>query len=509
MHSKITALFIVLFSFVVSFTTAAKGESPNDPAMDTADASQQSKVATEADMPPAPFTEKSLNQLPAVQKEAYQFNESGPIISVERAHQLAKKNNPNFHNVNEQIYQSETLIQSAWSMLLPNISANAKIIRNKNEIGMNMQFLQLEPRPPIQPPPNPTYYDITGLRDIPITIQEKWQRSLGITANITLFNARSIPLLKNAYDMVDQTKLQSQISRNDLLFAVTSAYYQIANLKELVYVYAENIAMAEESLRMAEARKMVGKGTKIDVMRAQIAVKDGERILADAVDAYYTAKKSLALMIGIRGDFQLILPDKIVDQRQAEKKLTEAALKNRIELKTASMDVTLAKRMRTETKTKWIPVFDATWQLDINSAAGFSGDKINWMLIFAANWSILEGGSRIAELNERKSKVRMAQNRIAALKLEIETDVAQKYQQKVSKERNLEVSGELVALAEENYNMISKQYQVGMANSLELTDASSELANKKVMLALAKLEYELSLLTLGNTIGEYNSLALN
>ena len=65
-----------------------------------------------------------------------------------------------------------------------------------------------------------------------------------------------------------------------------------------------------------------------------------------------------------------------------------------------------------------------------------------------------------------------------------------------------------MALAEENHKMISKQYEVGMANSLELTDAANELANKKVMQVVAKLEYELSLLTLGKTVGEYSSLAL-
>ncbi|MBN2343447.1 MAG: TolC family protein [Deltaproteobacteria bacterium] len=465
------------------------------------DSQNTTGVSEESDMPPAPFAEDAVRRIPESSATSYQLIEQGPLISLERAHQLAKKNNPNFHNVEEQVYQSETLIRSAWAMLLPNLSANGKIIRNKNDITMDFaayETLQVDP----------TSGTFQSIQTFPMTIQEKWQYALGFTANITLFNARSIPLIQNAYDSVEQSRLQAQIARNDMLFAVTSLYYQTANLKELVYVYAENVAMAEESLRMAEARMMVGQGTRIDVMRAKIQVKDSQRTLSDSVDAYKTAKRSMALMLGIKGDFQLILPHSIDSKGQSETELTRTAMENRIELRSAEMDVVMAERSRTETKTKWIPTFDATWQLDVSSDAGFTGDNTNWMLIFAANWSILEGGARFAELDKRKSQIRMAQNKIESLKLEIEIDVAQKYQEKVSKERNLEVSGELVELAQENYDMVSRQYEVGMANSLELTDASSELANKKVMLALAKLEYELALLTLGNTIGEYNSLAL-
>lgn len=488
--------FLTIFLFSVS--TMAQ-ENVTTKADDTAQVSeaQADTGDAEVDMPPAPFAEETVSHV-GIQDTSYRFNETGPIISLKRAHQLTQKNNPSYHNVNEQIYQSETLIQSAWGMLLPNLSANAKLIRNKNEAVIPFQNVQVDP----------ATNGFAGVQTIPITMQEKWQSSLGFTANMTLFNARSIPLIKYAYDSVEQTKLKAQISRNDLLFAATSAYYQIANFKELISVYSDNVNVAKESLRMATARKMVGQGTKIDVMRAQIQVKESERKLDDALDAYRTAKRSLALFLGIKGDFQIVMPRQIDMAQKSEKELTQDALKKRIELKSADMDVTMVKRLHNETKFKWVPVVDVTWQLDIASVGGMSGENANWMLIFGANWSILEGGVRVAELNKRKSQIRMAQNQIKQLELDIKTDISQKVQDKISKKRNWEVSAELVALAEENHNMISRQYQVGMANSLELTDAANELANQKIMLAVAKLQYELAVLTLGKTAGEYNALAV-
>lgn len=496
---------IPILLFVLLWTGIASAQSEQaSTAVEENDAAAQTLAGEPtADMPPAPYAAESTITLPESVAAKFSFSESGPLISLERAHQLARKNNPSFHNVEEQIYQSDCMIQSAWSMLLPNLSANAKVIRNKEE--NTIQFPIIETLRSTTDQNQIVHYQVDYAA---IPIQKKWQASIGFTANVTLFNARSIPLIQNAYDLVDQQKLKAQIARNDLLFAVTSAYYQIANLKELVYVYADNLNVAKETLRMAEARKLVGQGTKIDVMRAQIHLKDKERTLQDAIDAYITAKKSLAFFLGIKGEFQVIMPRQIQERKDSEEALTESALKNRVELKSAEMDVTMARRWRTETKTKFIPKLDATWQLDVNSSAGLMGDKVNWMLIFAANWSILEGGARIAELNKRASEIRIAENQIDQLKLDIQTDVNQKVQEKISKQRNLEVTEELVALAEENHNMISRQYQVGMANSLELTDASNELANQKVMLVMAKLQYELALLTLGKTIGEYSSLPI-
>ncbi len=510
MKYSMNILLSVMVGCAMLFSGLAMSQTPETPSAETddardaasADTASENRETDTADMPPVPFSEDKGAALPRMTADSYQFNESGPLISLERAQQLARKNNPSFRNLDEQIYQSEVLIKSAWAMLLPTVSATAQLIRNRKEASMALPDFQ-------DPNFGPA---LLGTAPIPmgdkIVMQKKWQSSIGLTTNVTLFNARSIPLIQNAYDMVDQQRLKAQIARNDLLFAVTSAYYQIANLRELVNVYADNITVAKESLRMAEARKLVGQGTQIDVMRAQIQLKEMEQTLADAGDAYNTAKRSLALFIGVKGDFQLVMPRQIQNVEQTEASLTDSALSNRVELRSAEMDVVLARRMIEETRNKWIPKFDATFKVDLSNVEGFSGEKVNWMLIFGMNWSIFEGGARLAERDERASKIRMAQNQIDQLKLDIKTDVANKVQDKISKQRKLEVSGELVALAEENHKMISKQYEVGMANSLELTDAANELANKKVMQVVAKLEYELALLTLGKTVGEYSSLAL-
>jgi outer membrane protein, multidrug efflux system len=513
MKYSMNILLSVMVGCAMLFSGLAMSQTPETPSAETdgardaasADTAAENRKNDTADMPPVPFSEDRSAALPRMTADSYQFNESGPLISLERAQQLARKNNPSFRNLDEQIYQSEVLIKSAWAMLLPTVSATAQLIRNRSESSMAFPAFA-------SPAFKQWVNDDTGSVPFPmgdeIVIQKKWQSSIGLTTNVTLFNARSIPLIQNAYDMVDQQRLKAQTARNDLLFAVTSAYYQIANLRELVNVYADNITVAKESLRMAEARKLVGQGTQIDVMRAQIQLKEMEQTLADAVDAYNTAKRSLALFIGVKGDFQLVMPRQIQDVEQTEASLTDSALSNRVELRSAEMDVVLARRMGEETRNKWIPKFDATFKVDLSNVEGFSGEKANWMLIFGMNWSIFEGGARLAERDERASKIRMAQNQIDQLKLDIKTDVANKVQDKISKQRKLEVSGELVALAEENHKMISKQYEVGMANSLELTDAANELANKKVMRVVAKLEYELALLTLGKTVGEYSSLAL-
>ncbi len=473
--NKTIAFYTVLVLSLITVSVSAQNKN-----------SRPKNSSKELNMPPpAVVSPKELKNKPLV--------ESGHLVTLEDAYNLAIRNNPSYKNINEQIIQSQTLIQSAWSMLLPNLSADGSIIRNKNEI--NISFPQFDPATGA----------IIGMDSI--TMQEKWQKHFGVTANITLFNARSIPLIKMAYNIVDQTDLKTLIAKNNLLFAVTSAYYQIADLKKLIGVFQENITIANEFLRMAKGRMAAGQSTKIDVMRANIKKLDAQKQLDDAIDSYETAKNSLAFLLGINGEYRLEDPKDILTDRQSIDELTKIAIKNRAEIKDAKLSVEIAEHSRRETLTKWIPKFDATWKVNMNSAAGFSGDKVNWMLIFGAKWSILEGGGRLAELKKRKSKIRVASNNLDQTILDIKKDVDKNYRKTISKKRNVDVSEQTVELANENHKMISAQYQVGMASSLDLMDAATELARKKIALVLARLQYDLSLLVLKNTIGEYNALA--
>lgn len=410
-------------------------------------------------------------------------------LNLEQAQRMAVRNNQNIKNIDEVIYQADVLILSAWSMLLPNISANGAISRNNQEIAVDF--------------PNPNSGKIDQ-----IVVQDLWSKSFGFSVNMAIFNPRSIPAIKMAYDDTTRTRLEAQIKKNELLFAVTSSYYQINSLKELIGVHEENLKVAKEFQKRSEALKKAGQTTNIDVLRAQIEVMDAERQLADTQDSLVMAKKALAYMVGIEGDYETAANEPVTFGGGSVEELKEKALAKRAELESATVSKRIAERAEREMWMRWLPSFDVTYNWNWNSAGGFAEEKDSWMLIFGAKWSLLEGGSRIAEMKKRKSNTRMAENEIRNLELGIKQEVDEDFLEVKRRRRNLEYTEKKVALAEENHHLVNRQYQVGLVSSLDVVEATSRLAASRINQVVERMQYELAVLTLKKSAGDYHDLAV-
>ncbi len=77
----------------------------------------------------------------------------------------------------------------------------------------------------------------------------------------------------------------------------------------------------------------------------------------------------------------------------------------------------------------------------------------------------------------------------------------------VEKRRTVEMAKKQIILAEKTHEMTNKQYQVGIATGLDLLYASSDLSNRRIKQVFEQLQYDLALLGLRKTVGEYSSLS--
>ena len=433
------------------------------------------------------------------------------ILTLEKAHRMALENNYNMKSIKETIHQADIWIYKAWAILLPNISANASLTRNDKEskfaypdmkaIITNAVSDAVANAMNTTPPPHVA--SGAGSENI---LQEKWGYSYGFTANMTLLNARSIPLILNATDNVNSTRYSGRHQRNDLLFVVTASYYTVNTSKEALELAREDLENANAFLKMAKARKAVGQAVKIEVLRAEIECMEAEKQLKNARDALKLAKTSLSYLIGYKGDFDVTDPEKPKPAKGSLKDLTERALQDRLDLKAARIQRTMAERDRNETLTKWVPVFDLTYNWNWDSATGFSGEHDSWRLIFGANWSLFEGGYKIAEAFERGSIMRQAEFGVSQLAVYIKEQVESSMIEYQKSLRNIELAEKQIALAEENYRLVKKQYEQGLATSLDLLDAQTTLSASRRNGALENLSLDLAVLTLNKALGEYNPL---
>jgi outer membrane protein TolC len=278
-------------------------------------------------------------------------------------------------------------------------------------------------------------------------------------------------------------------------------------MREMIAAASENLESARHFQRLSEARMGVGQSNKIDVLRARLRVMDAEKDLANAKDGYEKAKIALARLVGIEERFDIVDPEAAAPISGKVDELTERALENRVELEVAALDREIAERSETEAWMQWLPAFDATYAWNWSSAGGLADANDSWMLIFGAKWDLFMGGSRIAEIKSRKSSIRMAGYGREQLVQDIRQEVEQGYLNVKQQRRNLELAGEQVRVAEQNEYFVTRQYEVGMASSLDLVNAAGELSDKRIAMVLDRLEYDIAVLTLRKAVGGYHALA--
>lgn len=420
----------------------------------------------------------------------------GQVITLQKAHRLALEYNPQIHNIEETLYQARATVWKAWTLLTPTLRATGNLIRNDKEIAFGMPDFEQFLANPTGPIPMEN-----------MVMQELWDWRVGFTASIALFNPRSIPLLKNAYDNVDFRRYHTSHQKNELLFAVTTAYYQIRASKEALRIARENLKIAEEFQRLSRERVRVGQGTKLDELRADSDVNAARKELSNAEDSLRLSRTALSYLIGVQQPFETVEPDDVEPMSGDLQILTEKALRDRLDLRATQLSVVMANRNKAATWTKWLPVFDLTYSWNYAKSKGFSGEHDSWALIFGASWTLFDGGMTIVELAEDGSVLRQAQNSVIQMGIEIRHEVEQALVNLEKARRNVAFSRQQVLLAEETHHLVRRQYELGMATSLDVVNASSALVRSRVALVLEELGLKLVILQLNKATGQYYAQA--
>lgn len=401
------------------------------------------------------------------------------LAAVQR---LARKHNPSFKLLTERVKQADLLIHRAWSTVLPRLSASAAVTRNSDEVEITMPLGAGPPRT--------------------ITLQEGVNKRFGVTVSATLFNASAIPLINNAYDNLEATRLRSAHQRAELRLAVSQAYYQVRATRQLVRTANHNLATARRFQQEAQARRKLGSATSIDAMRARLRVLAATKALKDAEDGVKLARAGLATLMGVERDsFTLAAPPAAGAPGGDLATLTRRALKHRQDLRALRKDREVASRGPTAAFLGWAPVLDVTYSWRHDSAGGFSGSNNTWQLVFGARWSLLEGGQRVTAVRQQRSQLRVARSNVRARVLAVRQQTRQGRLRLHQAERNLRLAAQQVALAEKTYDAVTRQYRAGLVSSLEVVNAGTELERRRVARVVDRLQRDLARLDLRRALG--------
>ncbi|WP_353686152.1 TolC family protein [Thermodesulfovibrio sp. 3462-1] len=305
-------------------------------------------------------------------------------------------------------------------------------------------------------------------------------------------------------DAFTKTEFEVNSFKEQYLLRVATDLYNYLKAKRAVEIAESNVQRLKKHRDAAKIRLKVGEVTKTDLLRAEAELSGAEADLISAKNNLKVAKAVLARDAGIEGDFEILegkLNDPYLNLNVQHVKALAKEL--RPEIKAALISKEIAKKNVNYVIGSFFPYLSlsAIYQKLNQTPSNQMTNKESTYAIASINFPIFEGGLRRAELSEAKAKLKQAELQYEDTVKEVFIDVEAAYHDYITQRDTIKSLQDEVTYARDNFNSVFKQYQFGLASSLDVTDANTFLVTAEKKLMEAQYNYQLAILRLRQATG--------
>jgi outer membrane protein TolC len=295
----------------------------------------------------------------------------------------------------------------------------------------------------------------------------------------------------------DAAQIEETAKKQDIVQEVKIAYYDILRAQKILETARQSVEMLTAHRDVAQNYFQVGMIPKNDLLHAEVELANGKQALIKASNAVELTKARFNTILKRK----IFAPVEIVDvlkYQPFEKSVEECfdiALKNRPELKIASLRARQAGKLVNAASSEYFPTLGLVANYgrygDNPSVAGSDfKDAESWYVMGVASWNFWEWGKTKFRVDASRAKENQALDAQRELSDQIALEI--KYASLILQEaeKQIAVSQQVIEQAEENFRISEERYKESVATSTEVLDAQT-------LLTKAKSEY-------ANALGDYN-----
>jgi outer membrane protein len=321
-----------------------------------------------------------------------------------------------------------------------------------------------------------------------------------LTLSQLLFDfGKNLATTETASRLADLAREDVEVQRDVITLAVKEAYFNLLFAKRLITVAQQALDRAELNLRSAQGFYEVGTRPKSDVTRAEVDVANARVDLIRANNAERLARVALNTGMGIAID----APTEVQDAPSVEAiVLDQAALlpearRGRPEYRQAKLRVDAADAAARREFRNFFP--------DLTGVASVGATTPDFLQLWEAgvvlNWSIFDGGNKIARYREAMANLKAAQARVRVTELDIWQAVEQASLNVHETEERIQAAQKAVESARENFRLAQGRFDAGVGTIIELTDAQLALTQAQFTEAQAINDYRINVARLERALG--------
>ncbi|MGD8495271.1 MAG: TolC family protein [Gemmatimonadales bacterium] len=436
--------------------------------------------------------------------------ETGRTYTLDRAVQIALRNNRDLRVAALDLATAEKQVGEAYGGLFPTIDGSVSYQRN---LTVPEAFL-----PAVIFDPNASPDDL-----IPVRFGADNQWRAGVDVSQPLFDASVFIGVSTAGRFRDYSRESVRGAAQQVATDVRIAYLDVLLAGERVRLTANSVERVRQTLEEARAMYRVGLLGEYDVLRLEVELANIEPELRRSRDDLAESRRQLAIRMGLpeaeavgaEGDLTAVDPEDPEANTDANRllltyngvsepeastagALVERAYGTRSDLRQLSLRRELEEARVSVAKSDLLPsasaFFNYSYSAQENGALNFFGENDTQRTSSAAvgvriDVPIFSGLQRYSRVAQRQIAVRQIESQLADLRLRAASEVRARFDQVGEARARAGAQKRAVGEARRGYEIASSQYREGTGSRLEVTDAENALRQAELNYARAVYDY--------------------
>lgn len=330
-----------------------------------------------------------------------------------------------------------------------------------------------------------------GEGDDAIEILPRNDWNYAITLSQPIFaGRRELRAYSQASIGIENAQRGEDATEDATLLRVASSYLALVNAEARIEVERRNIELAGKRREQAQAFFEAGEVTRVDVLRADTAVKAAQRVMAGAEQGREIAESDLRQALELDGDIDAVPPGQAVPAPADESSLIERAASTRPDVVVATNNVRIARLEVSKQRGYWLPVITFDGGFRSQRSPFPAGEYAYGALRF--NVPIFQSSQVIGRVAGARERELQAQLALENARLAAREDVRRAIVAFRAAETSLSLAREQLAAAEAEYAQAFELYRAQEATSLDVAASEASLADARRAVAEETLNRDLA-----------------
>ena len=405
---------------------------------------------------------------------------AGERLTLDQAIELALKENPDLGAAAARSREAEADYAIAAAGLLPSVAANASVNRlNEDRLG----------------PGNST----------PSSVLYTRESFGGVTGRQLLFDGGKASASKNAAQRgVEADRMGFQAAREETVYRVSQAFSSALDARDTVHVAASALKRQQAFQSLTADFFKAGKTTRLDVLKAEAATLDAERVLANTQEAKKMAVVSLVQAIGFQSDLTFSVEGELpgrFEEPLSDDELQQIVAAHNPDIKQALLQVTQAEKSLLSAQAARKP------ELALLGTYGYrerdiGGSAPEWIVGLAGTWVLYDGGALPAQSEKARAKLIQAREAGRSIDLRVQTLAKDALRAWRTALNDVRASAKLVEANSESLKAAEVLYRSGKATALDVLTAQADLAKAEGARVHAAADYAMARYAVARLVGK-------